>query len=86
MPAGRPRKHAGSGDASPVLYLRQTAEDEAALNLIRFDAAVATGRPQRLTVIQAARHALRAEALRLAGPERFAHATAVVTRKRAAKI
>lgn len=82
MPAGRPRNHAGAGDGAPILFMRQTAEDEAALNVIRFDAALAAGHGWRMTAVEAARHALRAEALRLAGPERLERATALMVKKR----
>jgi hypothetical protein len=82
VPAGRPRNPAGAGDHAPILRLRQTAEDEAALNIIRLDVAIAAKRGQRLTETEAVRHAIRTEAVRLAGPDRLEHATEVVTRRR----
>jgi hypothetical protein len=75
MPAGRPASPAGAGTTAPVLHLRQTAEDEAALKLIAQQ--LGAGR------LEAARHALRTEALRLGGPDLFAAALGEVMRRRA---
>jgi hypothetical protein len=75
MPAGRPRKPGGSTAAAPILSWRQTSEDEAALRIIKLERGQAT-------VLDAARLAIRYEALRLAGQERLDRETAAVTRKR----
>lgn len=82
MPAGRPRKPAGSGESAPTVSVRLTAEDEAALNVIRFDGAFAEGRTRRLSPAEATRLAWRELALRMAGPERVERASALMIKKR----
>jgi hypothetical protein len=72
MPAGRPRNPAGAGERAPVLSLRLDAMTEAALGLVR----------GQLTAGRAVQAMLRAEALRLAGPERLRRATDAIIRRR----
>ena len=74
-PGGRPPKPGGATAAAPVLYLRLDAETEASLAIIKFER-------QTRTLLDAARLAIRFEAVRLAGRERVERATEVATRKR----
>ena len=75
---GRPPDPARAGADAPVLFLRLNAETEAALMIVKFEHGSADLRA-------ATRTALRNEALRLGGPGRLEHATAMVTKKRAAR-
>lgn len=77
---GRPRKPGGAGEDAPVLSIRLDAEHEAALNII------AEGAGQLApTRRQAALMAIRYQALRMAGADRFERATAAVAKARARK-